>query len=527
MHETELLLLALMVAVAGLSIAARWVDVPYPILLVLGGLVLGFVPGLPDIELPPDVVLVLFLPPLLYHAAFFSSPRNLQAELRAISLLAFGLVLATTAVVAVAAHSVVDGLPWAAAFALGAIVSPTDPLAATTIGRRLGVPRRMVTLLEGESLVNDATALVAYRVAVGAAVGGSFVVQDAALRFVLGVAGGIGVGVIVGWLISEIRRRLDDPIAEIIVTLVTGYAAYLPAEQLGASGVLAAVTSGIYVGWRAPELASAPTRLLGFSFWEVLVYLLNAVLFILVGLQLHPILQGVTGHSPVTLLGLALAISALVVAVRMTWFFTVPYLVRLLDRRPEQVTRRVHPRQRLVLGWSGMRGAVSLAAALALPLETEAGRAFPQRNVIVFLTFSVIFATLVVQGLTLPALIRRLQTLGDHIEEEEELRARLDATEAALERLQELANEDWTRDDTVERMQGLYEYRRRRLSARAGLAEDDGYEERSLDYQRLVRELLEAQRRAIVRLRNEGAISNDVMHRVERDLDLEDSRLEI
>jgi monovalent cation/hydrogen antiporter len=527
MHGTELLLLALMVAVAGLSIAARWVDVPYPILLVLGGLALGFVPGLPDIDLPPDVVLVLFLPPLLYHAAFFSSPRNLQAEVRAISLLAFGLVLATTAVVAVAARAVVDGLPWAAAFALGAIVSPTDPLAATTIGRRLAIPRRIVTLLEGESLVNDATALVAYRVAVGAAVGGSFVVQDAALRFVLGVAGGIGVGAIVGWLIAEIRRRLDDPIAEIVVTLVTGYAAYLPAEQLGASGVLAAVTAGLYVGWRAPELASAPTRLLGFSFWEVLVYLLNAVLFILVGLQLHPILRGVTGYSAVTLLGLAIAISALVIAVRMAWFFTVPYLVRLLDRRPEQRERRVHPRERVVLGWSGMRGAVSLAAALALPLETDAGLVFPQRNVILFLTFSVIFATLVVQGLTLPALIRRLQTLGDGDEENEELRARLDATDAALKRLGELANEDWTREDTVERMRGLYEYRRRRLSARVGLADDNGYEERSLDYQRLVRELLEAQRRAIVRLRNEGAISNDVMHRIERDLDLEDSRLEI
>jgi NhaP-type Na+/H+ or K+/H+ antiporter len=308
---------------------------------------------------------------------------------------------------------------------------------------------------------------------------------------------------------------------------VTGYAAYLPAEQLGASGVLAAVSAGIYVGWRAPELTSARTRLLGFSFWEVLVYLLNAVLFILVGLQLHPILRGVTGHSAVTLLGLALAISALVVAVRMAWFFTVPYVVRLLDRRPEQRARRVGARQRLVLGWSGMRGAVSLAAALALPLETEAGRVFPQRNIIVFLTFSVIFATLVVQGLSLPTLIRRLQTLGDGIEEKEELRARLDATDAALERLRELANEDWTREDTVERLQGLYEYRRRRLSARAGLVEDDGYEERSLDYQRLVRELLEAQRGAIVRLRNEGAISNDVMHRIEHDLDLEDSRLEI
>jgi len=311
------------------------------------------------------------------------------------------------------------------------------------------------------------------------------------------------------------------------VTLATGYAAYLPAEQLGVSGVLAAVTAGLYVGWRAPDIASAPTRLLGFSFWEVLVFLLNAVLFILVGLQLHPILGGVAGRSVALMLGLAVLISAVVIAVRIVWGFTVPYLVRVLDRRPAQVERRVGPRERLVLGWSGMRGAVSLAAALALPLEGTSVAPFPERNLVVFLTFGVIFATLVVQGLTLPALIRRLAVRSDDVEESEELRARLDATSAALDRLDELVSEDWTRADTVERLRGLYQYRRQRLSARAGIGEDDGYEERSLDYQRLVRELLEAQRRAIVRLRNQGLISNDVMHRIERELDLEDSRLEI
>ncbi|HEV8652373.1 MAG TPA: Na+/H+ antiporter [Actinomycetes bacterium] len=527
MHEAELLLLTLMVAVAGLSILARWVGVPYPILLVLGGLVLGFVPGMPTVAMPPELVLVLFLPPLLYWGGFFSSPRDLRADLRAISLQAVGLVLATIGAVAVTAHALVDGLPWAAAVALGAIVSPTDPLAATAIARRLGVPRRLVTLLEGESLVNDATALVAYRIAVAAAVGGSFVWWQAGVRFVAGAAGGVAVGLGVGWLVAEVRRRLDDPLVEIVVSVVTGYAAYLPADRLGASGVLAAVTAGLYVGWRAPELASPSTRLLGFSFWEVLNYLLNAVLFILVGLQLHPILSGVTGRSVLTLLGQAVLVSAVVIVVRVVWGFTVPYLIRALDRRPAQVARRAGPRERLVVGWSGMRGAVSLAAALALPLEGPAGQAFPQRNLIVFLTFGVIFATLVVQGLTLPALIRRLGVRGDDAEEREELHARLGATDAALARLEELAGEDWTREDTVERLRGLYDYRRRRLKARAGKIEDDGYEDRSLAYQRLVRELLEAQRHAIVRLRNQGAISSDVMHRVERDLDLEDSRLEI
>jgi len=527
MHGAELLLLLLMVAVAGLSILARPLGVPYPILLVLGGLLLGFLPGLPAVELPPELVLVVFLPPLLYQAAFFSSLRDLRADLRAISLTAVGLVLATMVAVAATVHALVDGLSWAVAFTLGAIVSPTDALAATAVARRLGAPRRLVTVLEGESLVNDATALVAYRIAVAAAVGGSFVVWEAGLRFVAGVAGGVAVGLIVGWLVAVVRRRLEDPPAEIVLTLVTGYAAYLPAERLEVSGVLAAVTAGLFVGWRAPELASPTTRLLAFSFWEILVYLLNAVLFLLVGLQLQPILEQVTGRSVATLLGLAALVSAVVIAIRFVWSFTVPYLVRALDRRPGQVARRVGARQRLISSWSGMRGAVSLAAALALPLETDSGQPFPERELILFVTFGVIFVTLVVQGLTLPALIRRLGVHDDGAEQREELQARLGATDAALARLEELAVEEWTRDDTVERLRGLYQFRRRRLKARAGIFEDDGYEDRSLAYQRLVRELLEAQRHAIIRLRNQGVIGDGVMHRVERELDLEDSRLEI
>ena len=521
MHDIEPLLLALIVAVAGLSVLARLVSVPYPILLVLGGLVLGFVPGMPAVELPPELVLVAFLPPLLYWSGFFSSPRDLRADTRAISAAAIGLVLATTVAVAVAAHAVIDGMDWAVAFALGAIVSPTDPLAATAICRRLGVPRRLITLLEGESLVNDATALVAYRVAVAAAVSGSFVVWQAGLRFVVGATGGVAVGLAMGWLVAELRRRLDDPVTEIVVSVATGYAAYLPAEQLGVSGVLAAVTAGLYLGWRAPELASASTRLLGFSFWDVMVYLANAILFILVGLQLQPILSSLDGTAVAVLVGDALVVSAVVVGVRLGWNFTLPYLVRLLDRRPGQVLRRVGARERLVTGWSGMRGAVSLAAALALPAD------FPMRNLILFLTFAVILATLVVQGLTLPALIRWLRVSGDGAEEQEEVRARLAAAQAALDRLDELSGADWTRDDTIERLQGLFEFRRRRLKARAGKIEDDGTEDRSQAYQRLVRDLLEAQRQAIVRLRNQGIISSDVMHRIERELDLEDTRLEI
>jgi len=526
MHGSELLLV-LLVAVAGLSILARTLSVPYPILLVLGGLALGFVPGLPDVELPPDLVFVIFLPPLLYHAAFFSSPRDLKADARAISMLAVGLVLATMLAVAVIAHFAA-GLPWAVAFALGAIVSPTDPLAATTIARRAGVPRRLVTVLEGESLVNDAAALVAYRMAVSVATGGTFVLWQAGLRFVVSAAGGLIVGLVVGRVITWVRARLDDPPVEIVVTIVTGYLAYITAEELGLSGVIAVVTTGLYVGWHAPEVASAETRLLGFSFWEVLVYLLNAALFILIGLQLQPILGGVSDdYGSGTLFGLAVLVALVVIAVRLVWMFTMPYVIRALDRRPAQVARRVDPGERFVVGWSGMRGAVSLAAALALPIGSAESQGFSDRDLIIFLTFVVILVTLVLQGLSLPVVIRRFVKREDDEDVREELRARLGATKAALGRLEELAEEDWTRSDTIERLRGLYQHRKKRLAAQGGFVEDDGYEDRSLAFQRLTRELIEAQRGAIVRLRNQGDISSQVMRRVERDLDLEESRLEI
>ncbi|MGI8513309.1 MAG: cation:proton antiporter, partial [Solirubrobacteraceae bacterium] len=297
MEHGELLIPGLLIAVAALSALARAIDVPYPILLMLGGLGLGFVPGVPEVRLDPDLVLVLFLPPLLHSAAFFSSLRDLKRDLRPISTLAIGLVLATTVTVAVVAHTMIEGLPWAAAFALGAIVSPTDPIAATTIARRLGAPRRMVTILEGESLINDGTALVAYKVAVAAAVGGSISLLDASFDFVAGAVGGVAIGLAVGYVVAAVRRRLDDPPVEITVSLFTGFAAYVPADELGLSGVLAAVTTGIFLGWRAPELTSAATRMQGYALWEILVFLLNATLFILVGLQLGTILDGLSGRS--------------------------------------------------------------------------------------------------------------------------------------------------------------------------------------------------------------------------------------
>jgi CPA1 family monovalent cation:H+ antiporter len=526
-EDFEIFLAALFVSVAGLNAIARWLSVPYPIPLVVGGIVLGLVPGIPDIELEPDLVLLIFLPPLLYAAAFFSDLRALRTDLRAISLLSIGLVLITIGVVAVLGHEAI-GLSWPLAFALGAIVSPTDPVAATTIMRRLGAPRRLVNVVEGESLVNDATALVAYKVAVGAAVGGSFSALDAGLEFVGAAVGGVAVGLAIGFVVSEIRRRLDDPPTEITISLLTAYAAFLPADELGLSGVLAAVTTGVYLGWLAPEVSSAEMRLQGRPVWEILVFLLNATLFILIGLQLPVIVDRLEGYSIGEAIGWSALVAATVIGVRFAWMFTMPYLVRALDRRPAQRERRVGARMRVVSAWSGMRGAVSLAAALALPLETDGGAALPDRELILFITFGLILVTVVGQGLTLPALIRRLGVQEDGAEEEaEETRGRMAAARVALERLDELAIEEWTRDDTLERVRRLYLFRQRRFNVRAGkLDDEDGIEDRSRAYQRLMRDLYEVQRRELVGLRNEGQISNDVMRRLERELDLEESRLE-
>jgi CPA1 family monovalent cation:H+ antiporter len=418
-------------------------------------------------------------------------------------------------------------MSWPVAFTLGAIVSPTDPLAATVIARRLGAPRRVITLIEGEGLANDATALVAYRIAVGAALGAGVTAWQVVSQFVLGIAGGVVTGLVVGWLATQVRRRVDDPVLETSLALVTAYLAYLPAQWLGVSGVLGAVTAGLYVGWQAPAVTSAPTRLVGTAFWEVLSYLLNALLFVLVGSQLHPILTGVSGLPITMLIQVALLVSAVVIGVRIGWHFTVPYLALALDPRPGRRARLLDAGQRLVVAWSGMRGAVSLAVALALPTETATGRPFPERDLIVFVAFGVIFTTLVLPGLTLPALIRLLGLRDVGAAEREEAQARLATTEAAFQRLEELAAEEWPPEDTVERLKHLLQSRRRRLRAQAGLVGERALDDHPDAYRQLISELIDAQRRAIVELRNRGAISSGVLHRVERDLDLEESRLDI
>ena len=522
-----LVLLALLVAGAGLLVLAPILRLPYPILLVLGGLAIGFVPGLPHVELRPDVVLVAILPPLLYSAAFFTSLRDLRFNARPLTLLSVGLVLTTTVAVAAVGHAMIDGLSWPVCFVLGAIVAPTDAVAATAIASRLGLPRRLVAIIEGESLINDATALVAYGFAVTAVLTGSFSFWHATWRFVVNVLGGIAIGLAMGFVIRQVRRRIDHSPTEIAIALLSGYFAYLPAEAAGVSAVLAAVTVGVYVGWYTPELTTPQTRLQGDAVWGILVFLLNALLFGLVGLQLRPILDGLPGLSASELIADAAIVSAAVIVTRILWVYPGTYLPRVLFRRIRE--RDPYPpwQAPTVIAWAGMRGAVSLAAALAVPLTTDAGAPFPQRDLVIFLVFSVILATLVFQGLTLPGLIRVLRLEDDGVAAKEENKARIHAAQAALARLEELASEDWVRDDTAERLRGLYHFRQSRFAARFDESDDGTIEQQSQDFQRLRRELLDAERRAVVELRREGRINDEIMNLVQRDLDLEDARLDV
>jgi len=522
-EHVELILFGLLLGTAALAVLAGVIGVPYPITLVIGGAVIGFVPGVPDVALDPELVLLIFLPPLLYGAAFFTSLRDLRRNARPIAFLSIGVVLVTMGAVALVAHEII-GLGWAEGFVLGAIVSPTDAVAPAEILRRTNAPRRLITVVEGENLTNDWTALVLYRFAVAAVVTSSFSLGEAVVEFVVSGVGGLAIGLAAGWVIRQVRARIDDPPTEITISILSGYAAYLPAEELGVSGVIAAVTVGIYMGWHTPQLTTPVMRMQGVSVWEILTFILNAFLFLLIGLQLPAIVDDLSGRSASELAWWGAVVAFVVVAVRLAWQFTFTYLLRAVDRREVQRARRSSARERLVVGWAGMRGSVSLAAALALPLETHAGAPFPERDLIVFLAFVVILVTLVGQGLTLGPLIDGLGLQDDGEGEREETLARLRLAETALARLADIGEEGWARPDTVDRVRAAFDYRRRRFNALTD-GDGDSYEERTDAYRRLMYDLFDAQREELLALRNGHEISDEVRRKVERDLDLEESRL--
>jgi CPA1 family monovalent cation:H+ antiporter len=524
MHQAELFVLLFML-VAGLVVVARKIQVPYPVFLVLSGLALSFIPHLPEIRLSPDLVLYFFLPPLLYPVALFTSWRDFRRNLRPILLLAIGLVLITMTTIAYVAHALIPDLPWAAAFALGAIVSPPDAVAATAVMRRLSVPHRIETILEGESLVNDATALVAFQFAVAALMTGSFSISHATVRFVWVAAGGIGFGLFVGYVMRWVHRHLDDPPVQITLSLLTPFLAYLPAEHLHVSGVLATVAAGIYLGWHSPVIVSARYRLQAFAFWEIVVFLLNGFVFIVIGLQLPGILRALRGESLTRLIIDGVIVSGTVVLARFVWVFPVTYLSRWIF--PQLRARDPSPpwQQVVVICWAGMRGVVSLAAAFALPFTLMDGRPFPGRDYILFLTFCVILVTLVLQGLTLPIVIRKLGIKDDGLTAEEERAARLEANKAAMKLLDSVPSGNF-RADVVDRLRAEYNDRLRQLQR---CAEQEGDEHSgevvTPQYQQLQKQALDVERDAIIRLRNQQVINDKALRRIQRDLDLAEARL--
>ena len=517
----------LLLAVAVLALVARKLTIPYPILFVVGGLLLGLIPKLPKVRLDPELVFLFVLPPLLYPAALFTSWRDFRANLRPIALLAIGLVLFTTVSVAYLAHYFM-GLPLAAGFVLGAIISPPDAIAATAIADRLKVPRRIVAILEGESLVNDATALVAYRFAVVAVVTGYFSLAHASVQFFIVGIGGILVGLAVGWLAEQFHKRVDDAPIEITVSLLTPFVAYLAAERLGLSGVLAVVTAGLYLGMRMPELLSFRTRLRGGPVWEMVEFLLNGFVFILIGLQLPEVLSALSGHSiPVhQLVWYALLISLAVIVIRILWVFPATYLPRLLFKRVCRHDPYPPWRHVTLVAWTGMRGVVSLAAALALPLTLRNGSPFPARDLILFLTFVVILATLVLQGLSLPPLIRWLGIQDDRSMEKEEREARLKANQAALTRLNEIAERDPAKDDARQRLRVEYEDHIRQVEGAEPESAGTPLRLFSSEYERLSHEALQIERVTILKLRNQDVINDEVLRRIQRDIDLAEARLQ-
>lgn len=524
-HDSELIL-ALLVAVAILVTAAQAARVPYPIVLVLGGLVLALIPAVPDVELEPDLVFLVFLPPLVYIAGFESSLREIRAQLRSILSLAVGLVVVTTLIVGVVAHALLPELGWPLAFTLGAMVSPPDAVAATTLLQGLGVPRRIVALLEAESLFNDATALVAYQAALGAAATASFSPSQATLRFFVAGIGGILVGLAVGSGIIWLRKRLNDPPVEITVSLLTPFAAYLPAERLGVSGVLAAVTAGLCVGFWAPRIMQSDTRLRSRAVWEMVVFILNSLVFILIGLQLSTILSALSGRSLLTLIGLGEVIAVVVIVVRLAWVFVARYSSWWLARRRHPSLPPPAWRESLIVGWAGMRGVVSLATALALPLAT------PDRDLLIFVTFCVILTTLVGQGLSLPWLIHVLHVDGDDSGEEVETRARLAALDAALERLDQLTDEWPGHLPLIQALRAQYDHRASHFAEGAeraageGQASDEAAEQELLEHRQIRRAVIDAERKAVLAQRDRGQINDEAWRRVERDLDLEELRME-
>jgi Na+/H+ antiporter len=521
-HSAELIL-ALLIAVAVLVTIARGIGIAYPIFLVIGGLLLGLVPGIPRIAIEPNLIFLIVLPPLLYIAAYFTPVRSLRANLGTISSLAVGLVFATALTVAVVAHALIPGIPWSVAIALGAIVAPPDAIAATAIASRLGLPRQIVTILEGESLLNDATALTIYGIALAVTAGGAFSAATAVTTFAGALLGGCAIGVAVGWVIAQIRVRIEDTPVEMTISLLTPYAAFLPAERLGASGVIATVAAGLYLGHRGSRIMGANARLTGRAVWETITFLLNGFVFIVMGLEVPLLFRTLTPSLAIRLVGIGIVVSLVLVLVRALFIFGTVFVPQLVRGRQDMPWPFACS---LVLSWAGMRGVVSLAAALALPITLPGGGPFPAREALIIVTLTVIVFTLLGQGLSLPWLIRRLRLGADSERRQEEASARQRLLEAATRRLDQLYPVWPGHRPLLDRLRDTYQHRSEHLERQRDPSAADGDDRELIEHREIRRTVIDSEREALSRLRAEGEISDEVLRHLERELDLEERRMD-
>jgi Na+/H+ antiporter len=531
-RTVELLFLLLLLFIVAFGQLARKIGTPYPIVMIIGGLLLGFVPGIPRITLDPDLIFLVVLPPLLYSSAWVTSWRDFRFNLVSILFLAFGLVGFTVLGVALVTPKVLFGFDWRLGLVLGAVVAPTDAIAASSIARRIGLPSRIVDVLEGESLINDATGLLALEFAIAIVVSGHApTISASLLNLAWLIVGGIGLGLLVGKLVFILERRIDDGPIEIALSILVPYAAYFLADSVHASGVLAVVVCGLFLTRRSAHMFSPTVRIQVWSFWQSLTFVLNGLVFVLIGLQLPWILASIHGTSFARLALDGAVFSLVLILLRLLWVFPGAHLAHLVRNRfDHQNEKSPDSRQVFVLGWTGMRGVVSLAAALSLHTLIADGSPFPQRDFIVFLTFSVILVTLVLQGVTLTPLVRALGLQGAAGPDCEEQEARRIVTEAALSHLEstrprasgeQSSHEPDDSDDIYEDLIGHYRHRM------ASLQPGDENDEHAIHHQRYIeisREAADIERRTAVRLRNEGRINDQVLRRIERELDLNESR---
>ncbi|TAH33791.1 MAG: Na+/H+ antiporter [Alphaproteobacteria bacterium] len=517
LHSTEIVLTLLFI-MALISLFSKLVSIPSPIMMTLAGLGLSMIPAMPEIKLNPDQVFLLFLPPLLYTSGASTSWRDFRLHMRAIVTLATGLVIATSIAIAATAMYTIPGMTWPLALLLGAIISPPDAVAVTAIAKRLNLPKRIVVILEGESLMNDATSLVLFKLALSIILSGVFSWNTSVTEFVQMAGGGIAAGILIGFLAVKLRMPIDDPSVEVVLSLLTPYAAYLAAEFMHCSGILSVVACGLYVGWHLPSITSSQSRLVSYTIWEVISFILNNVIFLLIGLQLMHIVESIQMYRTEDLVLYTAITSLTMIAVRVVWVYFGAYTPHLLSKRVREQETKPPANWVLFVGWAGMRGVVSLAAAMAIPVTLNDGTPFPYRDLILFITFVAIIITIVIQGLSLGYIAKLLKIPKDESETMEERAARHHITATALQYLKIFEGSDYHHPTAIEALQTDYSLRLNALDNR----DSSPYLSCIQSHQDLRRDLINLQRQELLNLRRNKKIGDEVMRKLIRELDFEE-----